>query len=407
MSQRSQEQRVVEQLIEKVGPEALVGLSFYASLDIIKRRVLYVIESYDADQREFHLLDAQTKEPVNRGVSAKRLEIGLESRDLEDPLIDLLGRNQLPVLPFCVKYRTPQRESDKRSMEVSKRTGQREEASGIEGHGRIPARKEKEIGEKDARRPRKRKPRSPSPITDAEQSDSSDESPREPKKGLKRKRDWDSPKSSDSDSDAGRGKKYMTKDQARQLENLVRQSKLTGEQAELRRMQADIPSERRGLRAQFEMLAVMHASPESWGPLLALSGCMGTSLKALDMGCTYLAEAHFNYVRQLCEDAGADLTEGRKKKIDAKAWALFRKQRAEAEKQIAKTGGLAKSRYASSFFVCGSNLQALEEHEHGDFMLRFPLPAIHTNASLHRIPTEESERRTREIELVTLGPGPR
>lgn len=339
------EQRVIERLIEKIGAEALVGLNFYASLDIAKGRVLYEIESYDPELKLFGVRDAQTKETYERGVSARRLEIGQESRELDDPLIDLLNRNQLPVLPYCVKYRAPRSETGGRSKDVSKRPSLREEVSQAGGRGRIPARMEKDRGERDPRRPQKRKPRSPSPITEMDRSDSTGDGPPEPKRNPKKRQDWDSSGSNASDADSSPGKKYSPKQMARQLDRLVRQSKISGEQAELRRMQADIPAERRGLRAQFEMLAVMHASPESWGPLLALSGCMGTSLKALDMTNTYLAEAHFNCIRQLCEDAGPSLTDGRKRKIDAKAWAFYRKQRAEAKKLMVKAGGAAKNRY--------------------------------------------------------------
>lgn len=88
-------------------------------------------------------------------------------------------------------------------------------------------------------------------------------------------------------------------------------------QAELRRFQATIPPEKKGLMAQFDMEATIQAAPDGWGPRLALALCLGTVLKAINMSLTFLADALFTFARQSCEDAGRELSERKKAKIDA------------------------------------------------------------------------------------------
>lgn len=126
---------------------------------------------------------------------------------------------------------------------------------------------------------------------------------------------------------------------AAHVAGLLRSERNSGMQAELRRYQATIPPEKRGLAAQFEMGATIQACPDTWAGRLALALCLGTILKVLDMALTYLAEDLWTYARQKCEDAGRVLSDKKKQKIDAEIWDYFRKKRSEGEKIRAKTGG--------------------------------------------------------------------
>lgn len=110
------------------------------------------------------------------------------------------------------------------------------------------------------------------------------------------------------------------------VEELLRDRRpASGMQAELRRFQAAIPPEKKGLMAQFDMGATIQAAPDGWGPRLALALCLGTVLKAINMSLTFLADALFTFARQRCEDAGRELSEKKKAKIDADIWEFYRK----------------------------------------------------------------------------------
>ena len=122
------------------------------------------------------------------------------------------------------------------------------------------------------------------------------------------------------------------------VEELMRDRRANVMQAELRRFQAAIPPEKKGLAAQFEMGATIQAAPKCWGRHLALALCLGTILKALNMAYAFLAEATFTFARQKCEDAGRELSDKKAARIDAEIWEFYRKQRAEGEKMSAKSG---------------------------------------------------------------------
>lgn len=125
----------------------------------------------------------------------------------------------------------------------------------------------------------------------------------------------------------------------------MRDRKATGMQTELRRLQTAIPSEKRGLHAQFEMAVTIQAAPKSWQSRLALAMVLSTVLKGVNIGLTYLADALFIFARQKCEDAGRTLTDEEEEKLDATIWEFYRKQQSDGEKQLAKSGGGASSNF--------------------------------------------------------------
>lgn len=360
---------VLEELIQKAGGEKLVGLKLFAALSLNGSR-LYEVIAFDPETRRLQVRDVETgKEPSCFGNPVRDFEVGLGTREPDDPIILLLEEHRIPVVRFMKKASpvnpTVPREAANRSPDdalrgralgdVSERqaaarvgdaqSGRKSLPSVRDGIGRSPERGEEREGRARERAPSVR-PHGAAPRRRRSPSSSSSESPggarlrrRKHRKKTKRRRrsssrDNGTSSSSSSSPERGRSRRAM----AAQLEELLRDKRASGMHAELRRLQAGMPPEKKGLAAQYEMGATIQASPVTWGPRLALALCLGTILKAIDMGFTFLAEATFTFARQKCEDGGRDLTEKQMARIDAEIWEFWRKQRTEGEKMKAKGG---------------------------------------------------------------------
>lgn len=321
---------VVDRLAAAVGPDRLVGLNFYANLTLDKGPELFTLEAYDAETQQFRLRPAEADGVFTLRAKLGDLEIGIGKRELDDPLLELMGKNGLPTHPFLrIRETEKTRESSLRNLGSLSRNLKRNLA-GMQGEtpsirGRSPTRSARS-------RPRRARASSSSELSD---------NPR----GRDRKRDDSLRRRRRERSESSSGDSEETpldlsrKTLAKKLHVLMRDRRVWGEQGELRRLEAEIPAERKGLRSQFDLLEIIHASPESWAKALSLAGCHATLIKSVDLKYDFLANAHLVDVRQMCEDRGPHLTTKQQDKICSEAWANYRKLRAEAEKLQAKSGG--------------------------------------------------------------------
>lgn len=378
-------EKALEDLVRKAGPDNLVGVKLFAAVSLDGSK-LYEVTEYDAEEQQFKIRDPLTGRGLSlSGYPLREFQIGLASREPDDPLILLLEGHQIPVTPFirCGRPRSPRLEAERRTSPPQSRQGLQERGLAANSDARrrenpVTHRSGEDPGErlaatasrrnsppsvrgrrdrspsKEHRSAARRRERSPSPRgskrrprQSSSPPSSSSESPAErgrrnrkrAKDAPKRRRRSSKPDSSEDAADSGGWEKSMSRRAlVAHVEELIRDRRASGMHAELRRFQAAIPPEKKGLSAQFEMGATIQAAPKDWGQHLALAMCLGTVLKALNMGYTFLADATFTFARQKCEDAGREFSEKKAARIDSEIWEFCRKQRAEGEKMSAKSG---------------------------------------------------------------------
>lgn len=103
--QREGAPRILDLLVEKVGPESLIGLRLFAAITLEGRK-LYEVCEYDPETRRFRVREAETKrECSSLGNPLADFEIGVASRDPDDPLLQLLEAAQLPAMQFVARAR--------------------------------------------------------------------------------------------------------------------------------------------------------------------------------------------------------------------------------------------------------------------------------------------------------------
>lgn len=390
----------LEDLVKKVGPENLVGAKLFAAVTLEGSK-LYEVTEFDQEDQKFRIRDPQSGRNMSlTGYSLREFEIGLASREPDDPLILLLEANQIPVTPFIRLGRppSPRREAERRATPPPSRPsglqrGVRNDADARPREVPLAHRSGADVGERmGATSPRRdslpsvrnRDQRSP-PRENREASRRRERTP-SPRGSRRRARRSSSPSSSSSEASAERGERNRTRGRpaprrrrrrstpgssgetagsggwersmsrralVAHVEDLMRDRRASGMQAELRRFQAAIPPEKKGLSAQFEMGATIQAAPKDWRGHLALALCLGTILKALNMSYTFLAEATFTFARQRCEDMGRELSERKSARIEAEIWEFFRKQRMEGEKMSAKSGAGASSNNRNGYAALG------------------------------------------------------
>ncbi|GAQ86835.1 hypothetical protein KFL_003140140 [Klebsormidium nitens] len=306
--QEGAERRILEELVRKAGPENLIGLRLYGTLTLDGSR-LYEVRSYDQESQRFQVRDVLSgREPTATGFLLTEFEIGLATRNPDDPILQLLENHGLPTTRFI----TGQRARGKFAS-----SGARAESPGKPSQGEASAQSLLLfllVG-LPGRDPEQ------APQTGREVS------------GRRRPAGITTRLAIQPVRTPGRSRSLSRRALVAHVEDLMRDRRASGIQAELRRFQAAIPPEKRDLNAQFDMAATIQSAPSTWGPSLALAICLGTVLKAINMSLTFLADAIFTFARQKCEDAGRDLTEKKQARIDSEIWEFYRKQRGEGPRR--------------------------------------------------------------------------
>lgn len=306
---------VVDRLAEEAGPDRLVGLNFYASLTLDRGPELFTLEAYDPETKFFRVRPADAEGVFTQRAKLSDLEIGIGRRDLDDPLLELLGKHGLPTHPFLRAHgpektrRSPPRNFGSQSRNM------RRDPMGVQGEtpsvrGRSPARSART-------RPRRAHSSTSSGWSDNPRGRNRNGRHESPGRKRRERSVSSSEESEDTHVD------FSRRSLAKKLHVLMRDRRVWGEQGELRRLEAEIPAERKGLRAQFSLLEIIHTSPESWAKALSLAGCHATLLKSVDLKYEFMANSHLVDVRQMCEDRGTHLTAKQEDKICGGAWTSY------------------------------------------------------------------------------------
>lgn len=123
-------ENILEELVDKAGVENLIGLKLYAQLTLGGKR-LFEITAYDSEEKKFRVRDVVSgTEPSGFGVPLAEFEIGLASRNPDDPVIQLLEAHRIPVTPFFLRERVQNAGNFGRPAEgLENQQGRREDAA--------------------------------------------------------------------------------------------------------------------------------------------------------------------------------------------------------------------------------------------------------------------------------------
>ena len=357
----------------------LIGLKLFAAISL-EGKQLYEVIAYDPESQKFRVRDTRTgKESSSFGNSIADFEIGIASRTPDDPLLQLMEAYRIPVIQFIARGETgrvlasqPEGLADVGIGRTEFRGGDRDAGRGPSGMGpdrradapsvRRPAPTNRDVTgaerawegssrprgrsvERSQARNGRRRRRSPS----SGSGSSSDGGRRRrkrsktPRKRRRRRRSVSVPSSTSvsgaSELEASMSRKALVA----HVSEIIRDRKVSGMKAELRRLQPSIPVEKKGLGAQFDMATKIHEVPNTWAGRLALGMALSTVIKSIHMNLTFLADALFRFARQRCEDYGRELSTKEQQKIDAEVWDFYQKQRTDGEKLLAKGGGSTTS----------------------------------------------------------------